>query len=159
MKAGEALMNKADFSQDRTSELAAAIAGLTKLDAAVLKAQWQTLYGSAPPVRISRGLLIGAVAYGLQEQALGGLTPATHRRLLNAAGDPSKKDIPARRELQPGTVVLREWHGVNHQVTVLEGGLEYRGQRYRSLSEVARVITGSRWSGPLFFGLKLRVEA
>ncbi len=69
------------------------------------------------------------------------------------------EDAPGRRELKPGTILLREWHGVNHRVAVLGGGVEYRGQRYRSLSEVARTITGSRWSGPLFFGLKPRVQA
>ena len=151
-------MHKADFSQDSRSELAAAIAGLAELDDAALKAQWRALYGSAPPLRITTGLLIGAVAYGLQEQALGGLAPATRSRLLSAA-DERAKETPVRRELAPGTILLREWHGVNHRVTVLEGGLEYREQRYRSLSEVARVITGSRWSGPLFFGLKPRVQA
>ena len=63
-----------------------------------------------------------------------------------------------RRKLEPGAVLIREW-GIKHQVMVLEQGFSYRGQRYRSLSELARLITGSRWSGPLFFGLKNRTEA
>jgi hypothetical protein len=60
------------------------------------------------------------------------------------------------RKLQPGAILLRNWGGVQHQVTVLQDGVEFRGKQYRSLSEVARIITGSRWSGPLFFGLKRR---
>jgi Protein of unknown function (DUF2924) len=60
------------------------------------------------------------------------------------------------RKLHAGAILLREWRGVQHQVTVLESGVLFRGEQYRSLSEVARVITGSRWSGPLFFGLKKR---
>jgi hypothetical protein len=148
-------MQRIDSPQDSRAELAAAIGGLAKLDGATLKAQWRTLYGSAPPRRITRGLLIGAVAYRLQQQALGGLTPAT-RRLLNAVGK-HVEETPVRREPTPGMILLRAWHGVNHRVTVLDGGVEYREQRYRSISQVARVITGSRWSGPLFFGLRQRV--
>ena len=93
--------------------------------------------------------MIRAVAYQLQERAFGGLTAATRRRLTGAA--PSARPSRAAR---PGTVLLREWQGVTHQVTVIEEGVLYRGERHRSLSAVARVITGSRWSGPLFFGLK-----
>jgi len=149
-------MMKANSPNLDRLELAAAIAGLAWLDNATLKAQWRTLYGSAPPGRLARGLLVGAVAYGLQERALGGLTPATRRRLMGAGAEPAPAEVPARRAAAPGTILLREWHGVNHRVTVLEGGVEYRGQRYRSISEIARIITGSRWSGPLFFGLKQR---
>jgi hypothetical protein len=94
--------------------------------------------------------MIRAVAYKMQEHAFGGL-PAATRRFLTA-GAPSANALP--RRLAPGTVLLREWQCVRHQVTVLERGVLYRGDRYRSLSEVARLITGSRWSGPLFFGLK-----
>ena len=64
--------------------------------------------------------------------------------------------VVAIPEARPGTVLLREWHGVTHQVTVVEGGVLYRGKRHRSLSKVARLITGSRWSGPTFFGLKAK---
>ena len=60
----------------------------------------------------------------------------------------------AAASAQPGTVLIREWHGVGHQVTIIEKGVLYRGERYRSMSEVARLITGARWSGPRFFGVK-----
>jgi hypothetical protein len=62
--------------------------------------------------------------------------------------------VPPEYKIKPGTTLLREWHGVQHRLTVLEDGVRFGGQRYRSLSEVARKITGSRRSGPLFFGLK-----
>ena len=130
-------MQRIDSPPDNRT-LANVIAGLAKLDGTMLKAQWRTLYGSAPPQRVSRGLLIGAVAYRLQEQALDGLAAAT-RRLLTSAAEEQPNEIPVRHAPQPGTLLLREWHGVNHQVTVLEGGIEYQGQRYRSLSQVARV--------------------
>jgi Protein of unknown function (DUF2924) len=145
------------FPAGQPSRAGSRYRGLAKLDGATLKAQWRTLYGSAPPRRITRGLLIGAVAYRLQEKTLGGLAPAARRRLLSAAEELAKENAPAPRVLAPGTILLREWHGVNHQVTVLEGSVEYHGQRYRSLSQVARVITGSCWSGPLFFGLRQMV--
>jgi hypothetical protein len=92
------------------------------------------------------------VAYGLQERALGGLAASTRRR-LGAAAEERIKPAPARHTLTAGATLLREWHGESHQVTMLEGGVLYREQRYRSLSEVARQITGCRWSGPRFFGL------
>jgi hypothetical protein len=112
---------------------------------------WTEYFGMAPPPRTSRALMIRAVAYKMQEHALGGLC-ATRRRLL------AKEDAkPARpgRALRPGTVLIRQWQGVAHQVTVAQQGVLYRGKPYRSLSAVARLITGTRWSGPRFFGLRV----
>jgi len=86
----------------------------------------------------------------MQERALGGLSAGTRRLLCG----PEPRPVRRRRTLRPGTVLVREWHGVGHQVSVLEEGVLYRGERYRSLSEVAHLITGTRWSGPRFFGLK-----
>jgi len=105
---------------------------------------------------MSRQLLLRALAYRLQEQALGGLDRATRRRLDRAAADlaagrPLAAPAP---KIKPGTRLLREWQGVVHEVIVLEGGLQYRGETWPSLSAVAREITGTRWSGPRFFGLK-----
>ena len=126
--------------------------GLGRLSRHSLAERWTALYGAAPPPRTSRSLMIRAVAHRMQEQAFGGLTAST-RRLL-AGGAPTAGPHVHAREARPGTVLLREWQGVAHQVTVIEDGVLYRGERHRSLSAVARVITGSRWSGPLFFGLK-----
>src|SRR5512135_613354 len=94
----------------------------------------------------------------MQERALGGLKPAICRLLERVAEDvaarrPVKMPPPAPR-VGAGTVLVRQWGGVDHEVTVREEGVLFRGKRHRSLSEVARVITGSRWSGPRFFGLK-----
>jgi hypothetical protein len=98
--------------------------------------------------------MLRAVAYKLQENAYGGLSPTLHRMLLSLS---STK--PRARTLRPGTILLREWQGVTHRVTVIEGGAIYRGETYRSLSGVARLITGARWSGPRFFGLKADGQA
>jgi len=140
-----------------TEELSAEIAGLTTLSRKQLQACWRELYRNEPPSKISRDLLIRAIAYRLQENIYGGLKPATRRILAKVAEDASARRpirVAPDRTLKPGTVLLREWHGVQHQVTVLESAIMFQKKEYKSLSEVARKITGTRWSGPLFFGLK-----
>jgi hypothetical protein len=129
--------------------LAEELRRLPRLSRHSLAERWTSLFGAPPPPRTSRALMIRAVAYKMQERVYGGLSPATRRLLMAEPG----ASAPPRR-LAPGTVLLREWQGVTHQVTVLEDGVLWRGKSHRSLSEVARLITGSRWSGPLFFGLK-----
>jgi hypothetical protein len=122
-----------------------------------LKGRWRNLYGTEPPHKIHRSLLIPAIAYRMQENALGGLKPSARRHLVRVVRDVTGgRQAPGCPSLspKPGTVLVREWGGVTHQVKVLEDGILLRGKRYKSLSEVARVITGSRWSGPQFFGLK-----
>jgi Protein of unknown function (DUF2924) len=91
--------------------------------------------------------------------AFGGLKPSTRRLLQRIAEDarPRSSSATPTRKLSAGAVLIREWQGTSHQVTVLEDGVLFRGKRHRSLSEVARKITGNRWSGPLFFGLKAPV--
>lgn len=137
--------------------LADEIAALSKKTAADLRSRWRALYGAEPPPRISRDLMIRALAYRIQEQALGGLKPSTRRLLAKVAADVSAgrpiRVAPAPA-LTAGTVLLRDWHGTQHQVIVRERGVEFRGKQYKSLSQVARRITGTKWSGPLFFGLK-----
>ena len=81
---------------------------------------------------------------------MGGLSAATRRLLYRQGPAPVRR----RRALNPGSVLVREWHGVGHQVTIIEKGVLFRGERHRSMSEVARLITGARWSGPRFFGVK-----
>jgi hypothetical protein len=136
--------------------LGADLEALRGLSREELKRAWQGLYGSTCPAHMSRILLLRALAYRMQEQALGGLDPATRRRLDRAtadlaAGRPLAAPAP---KIKPGTRLLREWQGVVHEVIVLERGVEYRDQTWPSLSAVAREITGTRWSGPRFFGLK-----
>ena len=124
-----------------------------------LKQQWRTLYGSVPPHRISRELLTRAVAYRIQEPVYGGLKPSTRRFLIRLA-DHARSGRPLKPEpaagAQPGTVLMREWRGVTHEVRVLDRGVLYRRKRYRSLTEVAGLITGAHWNGPQFFGLRSR---
>jgi|HubBroStandDraft_6_1064221.scaffolds.fasta_scaffold411205_2 hypothetical protein len=138
--------------------LTAEIANLAGLGNDELKARWKAAYGTAAPLRMKRDLLRYAVAYRMQERARGGLKPAICRLLDRMADDAAArrpvKMTPPARKLRAGAVLVRQWGGVDHEVRVLEEGVLFRGKRHRSLSEVARVITGSRWSGPLFFGLK-----
>jgi hypothetical protein len=132
------------------------LASLRSLPIKELKQRWRSLYSSEPPHRVSRELLTRAVAYRIQEQVLGGLKPST-RRLLERLAVDARSGRPLK--LSPcapasaGTVLMRDWQGITHEVKVLDRGVLYKRKRYRSLSEVARLITGSRWSGPLFFGL------
>ena len=150
------------LSEGEREKLAGEIATLQSLDVEQLKARWRTLYKSEAPARFSRDLLIGAVAYRMQEQVLGGLKRATRRLFQRAAANAHARrplKLAPVRTLEPGAVLIREWGGIKHRVVVLESGFSFRGKRYRSLSELARLITGSRWSGPLFFGLKTRPKA
>jgi hypothetical protein len=122
-----------------------------------LKQRWRALYGTEAPRRISRDLLIRALAYRIQEKALGGLKPSTRRLLIKVAGDAAARrpiEVTPEPSIKPGTVLLREWHGKQHQVIVRENGIGFNGKLYKSLSQVAYRITGTKWSGPLFFGLK-----
>lgn len=138
-------------------KLARELASLPHLHREDLLDRWRALYGTPPPAKISRPILIRAIAYRLQEQVFGGLKPATRRLLQRVAKEARAGGTVAAapvRVLKPGTRLLREWQGVTHEVIVLEDGVLFRGKRHRSLSEVARVITGSRWSGPRFFGMR-----
>jgi hypothetical protein len=138
--------------------LTAEIAALSKASIKDLRQRWKTLYGKEPSGHIGRSFVIRAIAYRLQEKAFGGLKPSTRRLLARvveetAAGSSPKS--PSVRKAEPGTILIREWQGSMHRVTVLGDGVSFNGTRYRSLSEVAREITGCRWSGPRFFGLRL----
>jgi len=131
---------------------------LQELDTPALRTLWGEAFGRPPPKRTSRNLLLRALAYHIQVQAFGDLGPATRRRLARAAEDVLAGRTPSATStaIKPGTRLLREWQGVTHEVIVLENGVRYRGETWASLSAVAREITGTRWSGPLFFGLKRR---
>jgi hypothetical protein len=141
-------------------ELAQGIKHLPALDVPALKQKWAAFFGDDPSPNLGRTLLIRAIAYRLQEKALAGLKPSTQRVLDRAADNRSKgaSRYFSQRRTCAGTVLIREWRGVSHRVTVFDKDVVYRDRRYKSLSEVARAITGSRWSGPLFFGLKGRAR-
>ena len=129
---------------------------LERLDATALRAAWRRLYRVQPPKRIRRDLLLLAVAWKIQEQAYGGLGSPTRRRLADLAkalerdGDVTRNRVA---RLRPGARLVREWRGETHTVIVHDDGFEWRGRRWRSLSLIARLITGVQWSGPRFFGL------
>jgi hypothetical protein len=134
-----------------------ALTRLPELDFSELRQQWRALYKSDASPRLSRELLVRAVAYRMQEVALGGLRPQRQRQLRQIAQEFNQTGEIRRRaglELKPGTRLVREWRGRTYQVLVLDDGFSWQGAQYRSLSAVAREITGTPWSGPLFFGLK-----
>lgn len=149
---------RAMLREDAVGDLSRDLAALPGISLDTLKERWRALYGSPPPSRLGRALMIRAIAYRMQEQALGGLEVATRRQLARAAENigAGRAPSPAPTSIKPGTRLLREWQGVTHEVIVLENGVQYRGEIQKSLSAVAREITGTRWSGPLFFGLKGR---
>lgn len=128
---------------------------------------WQRRWRRSPPKGLSRRLLEGNTAWLLQAEASGGLTAATRRR-LDALARPRRNDSnnalqvgqpntvnpkAARHRLRPGTRLIRQWHGRSYVVEVIEGSFVYEGQKYTSLTSIACAITGTRWSGPRFFGL------
>jgi Protein of unknown function (DUF2924) len=136
-------------SKDRDSEkLVLQLGQLRRLSAEELIKQWQSLFGVAPPKKLRSSLLVQGIAYRLQEKALGGLKPATLRLLERIADDTAAGQlvsIPSENvRMTIGTVLMREWHGNKHQVTVMHDGFLYRTKCFRSLSEIARLITGAR---------------
>lgn len=142
-------MDKALSLRERLEELAT-------LGAPQLRAEWTSLFGNPAPRRVSRDILLRGIAYRLQEKMYGGLKPATVKRLKRLASGVQDEGSPApapAASLRLGTRLLREWDGRTETVEVLQDGFEWRGTRYRSLSAIARAITGVQWSGPKFFGL------
>ena len=141
------------------------LAELETLPTSELKARWSTLYGTDPP-RFNRQFLIKRLAYRIQEMAYGGLPDEVSARLNQLLDEEGYDEIGVRRPDRKrarctatghpvsGTVLIREWDGERHKVTALTKGFEYRGLPYRSLSAIARKITGTQWNGPLFFGLR-----
>ena len=136
------------------------VAAIKRMDAAALRGRWVALFGREAPVAYKPEQLIRRLAWRIQELRYGGLSDAARQRLREIAnGDELARGRrrPRRRKgagLAPGTRLVRHWHGVEHVVTTTaDGGLEYQGKRYRTLTAVARVISGQHLSGPRFFGL------
>ncbi len=134
-----------------------ALARLPELNLGELRQHWRILYKSDASPHLSRELLVRAVAYRMQEVALGGLRPKRQRQLHQIAQQLKQTgaaNIPSRPELKPGTRLVREWQRETYEVLVLDDGFFWQDTHYRSLSALARRITGTAWSGPLFFGVK-----
>ena len=118
---------------------------------------WRERFGEEPPRKHSPSLLRREIAWKMQERIHGGLSIRTRRRLVNLAKAFQKDSnhLPhAAPRLKPGTLLTRDWRGVTHTVQVLDAGFMYEGSEHATLSSVARTITGTRWSGPVFFGLR-----
>lgn len=130
------------------------LTALATMAPAQLRAEWLRAHKSPAPA-MTPDLLRRGIAYRLQEQVHGGLRPAVKRELerLGAQLDRTVPVAVASMHIKPGTRLVRDWGGVCHHVVVEEGGFSYRDQRYSSLSEIACTITGTKWSGPRFFGL------
>jgi hypothetical protein len=124
------------------------VRALERLDLEGVRSEWSRLYGEPPSVR-SAALLRMLLAWRIQEAGFGGLSAETRRRLRTpAAAKPTRKI-----ELEPGSLLTRDWKGTSHEVRVTDDGFAWRGRSYRSLSAVASAIAGSRWNGRRFFGL------
>jgi hypothetical protein len=133
------------------------LAALPTMSKASLGDLWKQFFGSMPPTRLRRDLMIPILVYRMQEQAFGSLSARTRERLsqLSRAFEKGSDPRAARApDIRLGTRLVRQWGDRVHLVNVETNGYEYQGTRYQSLSEIARLITGTRWSGPLFFGIK-----
>jgi hypothetical protein len=141
-----------------TASVLAQLAALKGLPTPDLKRRWRDLFDTEPPP-YNRRFLESRLAYRIQELAYGGLKPETVERLEALAddldgGDPAKRRRLAKDRPIAGTRLIREWQGLEHCVTVRDEGYEYQGRPYQSLSAIARAITGTRWNGWVFWGLK-----
>ena len=141
----------------RDTEVSLVLEALPALSPDELRKEWRRLYRSQPP-RLSRDLLIRAIAYRIQELRYGGLSKATRRQLAALVIAPQSEEIvpESAQKIRRGARLVREWNGRTHTVTVKEEGFTYAGRSYRSLTAIAREITGAHWSGPRFFGLARR---
>ncbi len=135
------------------------IARLRDLDIGDLQSRWQTVFRRRPSPHLPRHLLFRVLAYRLQADRLGDLDSES-RRLLDGSGSPEdagKRAVDPKRlttDVRPGTMLAREWNGKMHRVAVLADGFAWNGKTYPSLSTIALAITGTRWNGPRFFGLR-----
>ncbi len=135
--------------------IVAQVTELNGMSVGQLAERWKALYSTEPPLR-NRVHLIKRLAYRIQELAYGGLSEETKANLRNMAQAQEPKHKGGH---VPGTRFVREWNGERHEVTITRDGFEYRGRPFKSLSAVARTITGTRWNGPVFFGLRKQEQA
>jgi hypothetical protein len=130
--------------------IAAAIDRIRSLGMDALRRRWRSVFGRKPPAGLSKDLLGRMIAWRLQERAFGGLD----RESLTFLDSLARHDRPEHRHLKPGTVLVRDYQGLRHTVTVGREGFDWQGSSYGSLSAIARAITGTAWSGPRFFALQ-----
>lgn len=138
------------------STLSERIACLCEMTPAALRAEWRKVYRTPAP-ELSPDLLARGIAFRLQEKELGALTASVERRLLTLANETvtgKTAPLPVSTLLRPGMQLVRNWHGRTHSVAVTKDGFVWNGGTYTSLSSIAQAITGTKWSGPRFFGLR-----
>jgi len=138
-------------------EVEAEVAALGDLNLAAIRERWRALFGNPPPLSLRHAFLVAACAYSIRTKAFGGLSAATRRRLraIAEAARDGKPTPAAPVRTKAGTRLVRAWGGHTHVVTTQpDGRFEYDGQTYRSLSAIARAITGTNWNGHTFFGVK-----
>ena len=140
------------------------IARLRGLDIKALRARWRTVFGGNAPPHLPRHLLFAIIAYRLQAEVFGDLDAETLKLFKKIDLAPSRTEaVPLtealeqrRRVLSPGTILMRDWNGQTHRVMVVGQGFAWEGTTYDSLSKIAQAITGSKWNGPRFFGLRAK---
>lgn len=145
------------MNRDTTQQIVS-LSGLNKQE---LLDVWRENFSQAPPPKLRKELMVPIIAYRIQEKEYGGLSQSARRRLKEIAQSlaPEKRlHTSLAPSLRTGTRLVRSWKGEVHEVTVSSNGFEYRGQQFNNLSVIARQITGTRWSGPLFFGTKRKAS-
>jgi Protein of unknown function (DUF2924) len=139
------------------SAIEAKIVHVRSLGVDALRAEWRAVFGRSPPEGLTKDILARMIAYRIQEQALGRLDRETSKLLTRLVqGENSGTNL--NRRLKAGTVLVREYQGERHTVTVARGGFLWHGTTHPSLSSIARAITGTAWNGPRFFGLRVAAE-
>ena len=136
-------------------EIAAQIDEIRTLNKDQLRQRWEAMFKKPVPEALTKDLLARMIAYRIQEKAFGGLDRATEKLLESYANG---KPIIPQRYLKSGTVLIREYQGVRHTVTIADGSYIWNDKKYPSLSTIAKEITGTAWNGPRFFGLREKNE-
>ena len=142
-------------------DIEAELSKLPALSIDKLRSDWKDRFGADAPVIRSPDVLRRLLAWQIQVDAFGGLDARTERKLRDIAVKlerDGKYEPTIRRDLSPGVVLTREWKGTTHKVTATADGFQHQGKHYKSLSDIARTITGTRWSGPRFFGLEQKAS-
>jgi hypothetical protein len=145
------------LSDEQNAEIERQLADLLRRPIKQLRTQWRNLFRRDPPVSFGRDLLRRSIAYRIQEQAYGGLNLENRRTidlLVRKLRENPKETLELPRRIKTGSELVRTWNGTCHHVIVGEQGYVYADETYKTLSEIARKITGTRWNGPRFFGLR-----